>query len=121
MPHYGVADGRLLVFGEPPQWSGLIDGRPVIQAVAVTGSTDVIVRVEPPEIDDSCSPYPNLFRVDPAGRIVWRAELPVPEDWTDSYTEFEVVDAELSAFSWSCYGVRLDPSTGAIVSKVFTK
>lgn len=121
MPHYGVADGELLVFHAWPMWSGRIDGRPVLQAIALTETDDVIVRVDPPEIDDSLEPYSNLFRVDPAGQVVWRAELPLPEDWTDGYVEFEIAAGELTANSWSCYAVTLDPGTGSILSKRFTK
>lgn len=121
MPHYGVAGDQLVVFSEPPEWSGRVDGRPVLQAIALTGTDDVIVRVDPPEIDDSLKPYSNLFRVDSAGRVVWSADLPLPEDWTDFYVEVEIAEGELKAGSWSCYAMTLDSETGRILSKVFTK
>ena len=62
-----------------------------------------------------------LLRVRPDGNIVWRAELPLPDDWTDQYVEFAQSDGVLSANSWSTYYVLLDPETGRILSKEFTK
>jgi hypothetical protein len=121
MPHYGVNDGELLVFDDPPTWHGRIEGRPVRQAASLSETPDAIVLLEPPLIEDSRQPFPNLLRVGPDGQVVWRAELPEPGDWTDEYVEFGHRDGKLTANSWSCFHVVLDPETGRILSKKFTK
>lgn len=121
MHHYGSSEGELLVFGSAPRWRGRIEGHRVEQAAALAGTDDAIVLLEPPPIDDLLRPFRNLLRVAADGTIVWRAELPVPADWTDQYVNFEQHAGILSANSWSCYFVVLDRETGDIVSKEFTK
>lgn len=100
MHHYGANDGELLVFDRAPRWRGRIEGHRVQQTAALAGTDDAIVLLEPPPIDDSLQPFPNLLRVGPD---VWRAELPFPDDWTDQYVAFEQRDGVLTANTWSCY------------------
>jgi hypothetical protein len=50
---------------------------------------------------------------------VWQAELPTSEN--DAYMEAEWRDGKLTAFSWSCFAVELDVTTGRIHSRLFTK
>jgi hypothetical protein len=61
----------------------------------------------------------NLCRVRPDGSEVWRATP--PDGPNDLWTEAEVDGDVVSAFSWSCYRVRLDLSTGCELERVFTK
>ena len=121
MPNYGVNDGELLVFDGPPTWRGRVEGHWVKQAAALPGTEDALVLLDPPLTDDSHTPFPNLLRAGPDGQVVWRAELPVPDDWTDEYVEFRQHDGVLSANSWSSFYVVLDPETGCIRSTEFTK
>ena len=44
-----------------------------------------------------------------------------PDDWTDQYVEFSLLEGVLSANRWSCYFVVLDPETGCIRFREFTK
>jgi hypothetical protein len=118
---YGVNDGELLVFDSSPTWRGRFDGEGVRHVLSLAESDDAVVLLEAPPIDDSLQPFFNLVRVRPNGEIVWRAEHPIPEDWTDGYVAVEQNDGVLSANSWSCYYVVLDPDTGRILSSVFTK
>jgi hypothetical protein len=122
VPHYGVNDGELLVFEDAPAWRGRIDGHRATKAAALPETPDAIVLLESPEIDDSRTPFLNLLRVGPCGEVKWRAELPEPDDWTDEYVDFDLYpDGALGANTWSCFSVALDPETGRILSKVFTK
>lgn len=109
------------MFEVAPAWRGAIEGHRVRQVAGLSETDDAMVLLESPPIDDSRQPFPNLLRVRPTGSVVWRAELPVPGDWTDSYVEFEQNDGVLSANSWSCYYVVLDRETGRILSREFTK
>jgi hypothetical protein len=68
--------------------------------------------------------FQNLVRISPSGEIVWRAELPHDPDLTDGFDAYVYVawhEGRLTANSFSCFRVELDPATGLIVSAEFTK
>jgi hypothetical protein len=62
--------------------------------------------------------FRNLFCIDRNGTIVWTAEL--PESY-DRFTYIEMIGDRLWATSWSCFTVELDPMTGRVLSRTFTK
>ena len=86
-----------------------------VHELSLPGSDDRIVLVEYSSGDHPA----NLSRVRPDGSAVWSA--PPPEQNNDFWTEAELEEDVVSAFSWSCYRVRLDLRTGAERSRTFTK
>jgi hypothetical protein len=64
--------------------------------------------------------FSNLVAYDTAGQMVWEAELPEGSS-ADSYTEADVRDDEISAFSFSGYRCMIDLRNGRIVRKLFAK
>jgi hypothetical protein len=65
-------------------------------------------------------PVPNLVCVDDGGSVVWRAELPV-HSGDDIYVDADVRSGALIAISWSGYRVTINPFSGEITSRLFTK
>jgi hypothetical protein len=61
----------------------------------------------------------SLALVREDGSEVWRVMPPRAPD--DRWTEARLDGDRVSAFSWSCYRVTLDASTGAEIDRVFTK
>lgn len=84
-------------------------------ALRLPGSDDLIVLTEYSPGDDPA----NLSRVRSDGSVVWRAQPPEAKD--DFWTEADLDDHAVSAFSWSCYRVRLDLVTGDELTRTFTK
>ena len=63
----------------------------------------------------------NLLRLASDGSVVWRAEPPEASAG-DSWVSVETDKAgRLVANSWSCWRAALDPATGRVISKYFTK
>jgi len=62
----------------------------------------------------------NLVAIDEHGTILWRSKLPTTHP-TDAFTEMEVLDEGISAFSWSGHRVLIDPQTGVTLDDEFTK
>lgn len=60
----------------------------------------------------------NLYYLDATLREVWRAERPAA---SDAYTGLSEQDGLLSGFTWTCWACDLDPATGRILQKVWTK
>jgi hypothetical protein len=94
-----------------------LPGAPEWHALSVPGSDDRIVLFEYPEGDGDSR---NLVRMTSEGHVVWRAELPDPGS-NDAYVEVRWRDGRLTANSWSCFLVELDPDTGQLLSATFTK
>jgi hypothetical protein len=122
-----IADGRGV------RWRGRPDDYPAERVVPVPEALDAIVLLEyategaPPQ-------FANILRIDPDGRIAWRAAPPRPEDVGSDDADFLAGGGEdawvaarwekrrgLSANSFSCFYCRLDPATGRITSATFTK
>ena len=87
-------------------------------ALPVPGSDDRIVLFAYPEGGRGDSR--NLARVTSADEVFWRADVPDPGS-NDTYVEVRWRDGRLTANSWSCYFVELDPYTGVLLSSTFTK
>lgn len=98
-------------------WQGRPDGYRVWKVLPISDSEDCLVLLE--FWERSQYAFQNLLRVRPNGSIVWRAEL--PDRGADSYVGVEWTTGELTAGSWSGFEVVLNPNTGRIISKKFTK
>lgn len=64
--------------------------------------------------------FPNLFGVSFDGKILWVSELPTT-DTGDSYYYIELKNNYIHAYSVCSYNCIVDPNTGKIISKEFTK
>lgn len=62
----------------------------------------------------------NLVRVDREGRIVWKAAPPTT-GMQDCFTAMQWDGEALTAHTWSCYLVRIDPKNGDVTVLRFTK
>ncbi|HCO03147.1 MAG TPA: hypothetical protein DIT48_07270 [Actinobacteria bacterium] len=62
----------------------------------------------------------NLIAINQRGEILWLAKLPTSSG-TDFFGEMELLDEGVSAFSWSCHRVLIDPKTGETMDDRFTK
>ena len=99
-------------------WAGRPLGRAVLQLVQMPDGFRAVVL-----LDYYGSPHDdreNLVAIDESGQILWRAELPTASS-TDAFTEFELVEEGISAFSWSGHRVLIDPCTGDTLDDDFAK
>lgn len=90
---------------------------PVLNAVGLP--TCVVVMYDPDASPRSWGTFPNLAGFDAMGQQLWVTEPPTT-DSGDCYVQLASSDA-LVAWSWSCYMCEIDPATGRILSRVFTK
>ncbi len=99
-------------------WSGRPLGRDVVDLLQLDDGTSAVALLEsygsPP--DDRS----NLVAIDSLGRVRWRAKVPT-ESSTDAFTSVDLIEGEISAFSWSSHRVLIDPDTGATLRDEFTK
>jgi hypothetical protein len=111
-----VADGARVT------WHGEPDGKPVHSVVALPGTDDAVVVLDfeagPRSGSGSIRGWPNLVRVRADGSVVWRASA---LDAQDSWVSVQWSSGTLTANTWSCFVVTLDPETGAKMSQVFSK
>lgn len=64
----------------------------------------------------------NLFAVDRTGTELWRADASTATgSYNDAWTGVQLREGRLEAFTWSCFRVEIDPASGEILSRVFTK
>lgn len=90
---------------------------PIDDAFEQGGS--VVVLFDPDSPVESYRPFHNLVSVDSEGRVRWEAELPTSNPG-DRY--YKISSREpLIAYSTQSYDCVIDPSTGRILSKEFTK
>jgi len=93
------------------------DEMPVVDARRTRDNDSAVVLLNAPS---GAGRVRNLLRVDRAGNVIWRAELPDREP-TDSFTAFEIRDGAVSASTWSGHRVLIEMSSGRIVGQQFTK
>jgi hypothetical protein len=60
-----------------------------------------------------------ILRREPDGSVAWRA-LP-PDGRRDAWVSVRLQEEAVVANSWSCWLVRLDLTTGAVIERIFTK
>lgn len=89
---------------------------PIAQALACRDL--VIVRFRHDAAPQRYGAFDNLFAVNRRGERVWVAEL--PDTGSDAYVEISSREP-LVAHSWSGFRCTLDPASGAILQKTFTK
>jgi len=78
---------------------------------------DIILLFEPPQ--RGYKTVGNLVRVTTVGEVIWWAEL--TDTGTDDYVAISIDAGRILAWSWSCYRCEIDPRTGRILSRTFTK
>jgi hypothetical protein len=61
----------------------------------------------------------NVYLLDYAFRLLWRAVLPAPNDAYAGPVHDH--DTYLQCASWECFSCRICPDTGKLLSKEFTK
>jgi hypothetical protein len=89
---------------------------PIAEAFAVGAL--IVVRFPCDARLKSYGAFDNLFALTSRGEKAWVAEL--PESGTDSYVTISSREP-LVANSWSGFQCTLDPASGRILRKVFTK
>ena len=62
----------------------------------------------------------NLVRVDADGNVLWKAAPPT-NGMQDCFTRMLWDGRSLTANTWSCYRVSVDPQTGNVTVLEFTK
>jgi outer membrane protein assembly factor BamB len=62
----------------------------------------------------------NLVGLSPTGALLWTAPLPEGTG-PDCFVDVKLSEGVIIATSWSCYALKLDSSTGKLLSQTFTK
>lgn len=99
------------------------EGGLVMTTLHVPASEDVIVLFDPerrPARVLPWHPFQNVVRVDPPGRVKWRAEVVPAETTAKAWYRIAWDRWQLRAWTYS-YECQLDEGTGAILSTTFTK
>jgi len=120
---YWVESGELWVAdGGHVTWHGRPDGKPVRSAIALPGTDDAVVVLDcgagerlPGGVIRG---WPNLVRVRADGSVAWRTTA---LDAQDSWVSVQWSSGVLTANTWTCFAVTLDPDSGAKLSQRFTK
>jgi hypothetical protein len=112
IPFEVTDDGRLLIRGD-----AIVLPHPVKEAVGINDW--VVVLYDPDSNPRRWGTFPNLAAVDRDGHVLWVAETPTT-DTGDCYVAIRSADP-LVVHSWSTYKCEIDPGSGQIVSRVFTK
>jgi outer membrane protein assembly factor BamB len=103
-------------------WSGQPLGYPVVDVIAIPGTTHALVLLDYGADDPRYRPIENLVCIDQRGAVQWRATLPNTGTLVaDSFVAVELSQEGVVAHSWSCYRCVIDPATGETRSVVFTK
>ena len=105
-------------------WRGRPDGWPAISAVALPGTDDAVVILSGEGLRMSLGErkrWPNMVRVRPDGTVVWRTSADPSSTEGDAWTSVGLQGDALYGFTWSCHSCQIDPESGAVLSKVFTK
>ena len=62
----------------------------------------------------------NLMRIDAEGNILWKASPPT-KGIQDCFTRIQWDGRALTANTWNCYRVSVDPGNGEVTVLEFTK
>lgn len=88
-----------------------------VKSVAVLGSEALLVILQPPS---GSSVRDQVFCIEPSGRVRWQIQQdPQLSGYFTGITRAEVDG--ITVFDWDCFSVDVDPATGAIIRKTFTK
>jgi hypothetical protein len=86
---------------------------------AIDYRDSVVIVFAPDSADEDNGRFHNLVAFDRSGRLQWTAELPTT-DPGDRY--YKIVSGDpLTAYSTRSYDCVIDPSSGRILEKTFTK
>lgn len=94
----------------------------VAAEVRLPATDDTIVLLDPDQRPDGVlpwHPFHNVLRITPEGEVRWRAELLSEETAVKAWLGLDF-DGALRVWTWS-YNCELDPESGRIVRKTFTK
>lgn len=61
----------------------------------------------------------NVYCVTDSLDVVWSVELPASDDVFCN--DAELIDGKLFVWTWSCYRCEVDPQSGRLLAKQFTK
>ena len=115
---FSIPSLQFLVFRQDDgtiNWSGSYRGMKVTAAVPIDNARCLIL------LDMAASKqevFENLLCLESSGNVVWKAELP---DQPDAFLKFEMTADGLRAWTWSSWMLRLNPATGKIIQREFTK
>jgi hypothetical protein len=111
-----VADGNRVV------WRGKPDGRDAVHVVALPGTNDAVVLLKWPaehhgKASGGSGTWTNLVRITSDGGIVWWAGgLDIEDRWTSVRWA-----GGLFASTGTGFAANLDPDTGELVSRTFSR
>lgn len=93
-----------------------------IKNVWSVDKVNYIIVLMDPNANLSVARFENIiaYDKDSPSDIKWSVELPTSSG-PDCYTEAEVIEGTMSAFSFSCFRCVIDLETGRIISKSFSK
>lgn len=122
MNFYFVIDGELVIQDKDQEevWRGKPEGHAVVWAAPIPKSEDGLVLYDPYPPGWKAmqhTAFPNLVRMHPDGAIVWRAELPDPEN---RYLAAKLTHSGVSARALD-YNIELDLNAGKILERIWTK
>ncbi len=87
--------------------------------IEIPGSSDFIQLI-PYDSLGTPKHFQNLSRCLTSGEEVWVADLPTRSE-NDAYVDAQLEGERVIAWSWSCYRVELNISSGCIENSTFTK
>lgn len=79
-----------------------------------------LVLLDPDAFTRKWGQFQNLICINPKGDKIWIAELPTSTTG-DCYHTLEIIDDRINAYSWCSYKCFINPETGKIIEKNFTK
>jgi hypothetical protein len=117
---YKVVGEELIIRDNAQQsvWQGKPEGYALQWASAVPGSDEGLALYYYYRPDKRSGAFRNLVRIKPDGSIVWHADLPAPDD---TYTNAQLENGKLTAWSWGGYTAQINIETGRIIEQLFTK
>jgi hypothetical protein len=99
-------------------WSGRPLGRPVLELLQLPTASRAIALLD--YLNAAPEERANLVAIDDRGTVLWRAKLPTTSN-TDAFTDIDLVEGGVSAFTWSSHRVLIDIETGETLDDAFTK
>ena len=119
---YKLHDNELIIEDDSTGkelWHGKPYGCSVVKIAPLQDSDGCIVLLDLYEFTDSDFHYlGNLILIGSDGKVKWNAELLGSHD---AHVDFNYVNNELTSYMLTGFYVHIDPRTGKILSKIFTR